>query len=52
MDFDESFLPFYIPDSALWWGPAVGLLTGGVGSLVPAWMACRVRVATVFARMG
>jgi putative ABC transport system permease protein len=52
MEFAESFLPLYIPDHALWWGPAVGMLTGAAGSLVPAWLACRVRVATVFARLG
>jgi putative ABC transport system permease protein len=51
MDNNNSILPVFIPDSALWWGPAVGVLTGLVGSLVPAWSACRVQVSTVFARV-
>jgi putative ABC transport system permease protein len=46
-----SVLPLYIPQDALWWGPAVGMLTGLIGSLVPAWAACRVKVSTVFARV-
>jgi putative ABC transport system permease protein len=51
-DFADFVLPLYIPDRALWWGPVVGILTGWAGSLLPAWMACRVHVATVFARVG
>jgi putative ABC transport system permease protein len=42
--------PVDIPPQALWWCPLTGLLTALIGSLVPAWMACRVRAAQVFAR--
>ena len=48
---NDAVLPVYIPDRALWWGPAIGVATGLVGSLVPAWGACRVRVSEVFARV-
>jgi putative ABC transport system permease protein len=51
MDNSGSILPVYVPAGALWWGPAVGALTGWAGSLAPAWAACRVQVATVFARV-
>jgi len=51
MNNNDAILPVYIPDSALWWGPAIGVATGLVGSLVPAWGACRVRVSEVFARV-
>jgi putative ABC transport system permease protein len=40
----------WVPDSALWWGPVVGAMTALAGSFVPAWNACKVRVAEVFAR--
>jgi putative ABC transport system permease protein len=40
----------WVPDSALWWGPAVGGLAALAGSFVPAWTACKVRVSEVFAR--
>ena len=51
MNNNDAVLPVYIPDRALWWGPAIGVATGLVGSLVPAWGACRVRVSEVFARV-
>jgi putative ABC transport system permease protein len=51
LDNADSFLPVFIPDRAFWWGPAVGLLTGLAGSLMPAWDACRTRVSAVFARL-
>jgi putative ABC transport system permease protein len=51
MNNNDAILPVYIPDSALWWGPSIGVATGLVGSLVPAWGACRVRVSEVFARV-
>ncbi len=46
------FGTFYIPVRAIWWGLAVGSATALIGSLVPAWIACRVRVAEIFARVG
>ncbi|MBI1899778.1 MAG: ABC transporter permease [Planctomycetia bacterium] len=45
------FGKFYVPAAAFWWGTAVGAGTALVGSLLPAWTACRVRVAQVFARV-
>jgi len=42
---------FYIPDASLWWGLAVGGGAALLGSCVPAWTACRVRVSEVFARV-
>jgi putative ABC transport system permease protein len=46
------FGAFFIPTSALWWGPIVGTLAAFSGSIVPALQAQRVRVADVFARIG
>ncbi|MCS7305620.1 MAG: FtsX-like permease family protein [Thermoguttaceae bacterium] len=46
------FGTFYIPVRSLGWGVAVGASTALIGSLVPAWIACRVRVAEIFARVG
>jgi len=46
------FSTFYIPAQAMGWGLAVGAATALIGSLVPAWIACRVRVAEIFARVG
>ncbi len=42
--------PIDVPIQALWWCPATGVLTSLAGSVVPAWLACRVQVAKVFAR--
>jgi putative ABC transport system permease protein len=39
-----------IPVQVLWWCPGAGLLTGLAGSAAPAWSACRVKAAQVFAR--
>jgi putative ABC transport system permease protein len=39
-----------VPFQVLWWCPAAGLLTGLAGSLAPAWSACRIAPAQVFAR--
>jgi len=46
------FSTFYIPERAIWWGLGVGAATALIGSLIPAWIACRVRVAEIFARVG
>ena len=46
------FPKFMIPSEAWWWGLAVGGGTAFLGSFVPAWNACRVKVSEVFARVG
>jgi putative ABC transport system permease protein len=51
VDNSASFLPVYVPKEALWWGGALGALAAVAGSLLPAWLACRVKVAEVFARI-
>jgi putative ABC transport system permease protein len=40
----------FVPDSALWWGPALGASAALAGSFAPAWTACRIKVFEVFAR--
>jgi len=45
------FGAFRIPISALWWGVGIGTGTALVGSLVPAWSACTVKVSDVFAKV-
>jgi putative ABC transport system permease protein len=45
------FGAFFIPKMALVWGLLVGGGTALVGTFVPAWTACRVRVTEVFARV-
>jgi putative ABC transport system permease protein len=44
--------PFPVPLQAVLWGGSVGGVTALLGSLLPAWTACSVRPAQVFARMG
>ncbi len=46
------FPKFMISGEAWWWGLAVGGGTAFLGSFVPAWNACRVKVSEVFARVG
>jgi putative ABC transport system permease protein len=43
---------FPVPAQAILWGGGVGGATALIGSLVPAWTACSVRAAQVFARVG
>lgn len=51
--FPIAFFPkFMIPADAWWWGLAVGGGTAFLGSFVPSWTACRVKVSEVFARVG
>jgi putative ABC transport system permease protein len=45
---DYNTSPVHIPESALWWGPAVGGLGALAGSVIPAWSACKVKVSQVF----
>lgn len=42
---------FFIPDAALWWGPAVGTFASLIGSIIPAWSARSVKVTDVFSRV-
>lgn len=50
--FPIAFFPkFDIPIDALWWGPAVGGAAAILGSISPAWQACRVKVSEVFAKV-
>ncbi len=50
--FPIAFFPaFFVPLAALWWGPLVGGSAAFVGSVIPAWNACRVKVTDVFARV-
>jgi putative ABC transport system permease protein len=50
--FPIAFFPsFLIDDSALWWGPAVGGGAALLGSVWPAWSACRVKVSDVFSKV-
>jgi putative ABC transport system permease protein len=51
LDNTDAFLPVYVPEIALLWGPLIGALTALAGSLVPAWAACKVQASAVFARL-
>jgi ABC-type antimicrobial peptide transport system permease subunit len=42
---------FLIPESALWWGPALGAAAALAGSILPAWAASSVKPAEVFAKV-
>ena len=42
---------FLIPMDALWWGTAMGAAAALAGSFLPAWSACNVKVADVFAKV-
>ena len=44
--------PFPVPWQAVLWGASVGGGTALIGSALPAWTACSVRVSQVFARVG
>jgi len=46
------FDTFMIPLEALYWGAGVGAVAALVGSAVPAWFACHVKPAEVFAKVG
>jgi putative ABC transport system permease protein len=50
--FPIAFFPaFLIPTEALGWGPMLGGVTAFCGSILPAWSACRVKVAEVFSKI-
>jgi putative ABC transport system permease protein len=44
--------PFPVPWQAVLWGGGVGGATALVGSILPAWTACRIKASQVFARVG
>ena len=46
------FDTFLIPVNAIGWGTAVGAGAALAGSVFPAWFACRVKPAEVFAKVG
>lgn len=50
--FRIGFFPvFRIPESAFFWGIAIGSLTSLLGSIVPAWTARSVKVSEVFSKV-
>lgn len=52
LPFQIAFFPrFLVPISCLWWGAAMGAGTAFAGSVIPAWTACSVNVANVFAKV-
>ncbi|HWL07427.1 MAG TPA: ABC transporter permease [Planctomicrobium sp.] len=52
LKFPISFFgTFLIPEAAFWWGVAVGGGTALIGSIVPAWSACSIRVSEAFSRV-
>jgi putative ABC transport system permease protein len=52
LKFPIAFFPtFLIPINALWWGLGVGAATALVGSLLPSWTACSVKVSEIFAKV-
>jgi putative ABC transport system permease protein len=48
--YSDNPIDIDIPMAVLWWCPGAGLLTGLAGSVAPAWSACRLKAAQVFAR--
>jgi putative ABC transport system permease protein len=50
--FPIAFFPrFLVPFHAFFWGAALGLLSGFVGSFLPAWSARSVKVSEVFSKV-
>jgi putative ABC transport system permease protein len=50
--FPIAFFPtFLIPIDALWWGFCIGAGTALVGSILPSWTACSVKVSEVFSKV-
>jgi hypothetical protein len=48
---DEFYPDFPVTVHAFWWGLAAGSFTALVGSFLPSWSVCSVRVSEVFARV-
>jgi putative ABC transport system permease protein len=52
LKFPIAFFPsFLIPADAWWWGPAIGGAAALLGSALPAWSACTVKVTDVFSKV-
>jgi len=50
--FPIAFFPrFLVPFHAFFWGASIGLLSGFVGSFLPAWSARSVKVSEVFSKV-
>jgi putative ABC transport system permease protein len=47
----NSVFPIYIPASALWWGPVIGIVTALAGSVSSVSNAVRLQTAAVFSRV-
>ncbi|MEZ6143357.1 MAG: ABC transporter permease [Zavarzinella sp.] len=45
------FGKFFIPENALWWGPAVGLGAAVIGTILPAINVYYIKVTNVFSRI-
>jgi putative ABC transport system permease protein len=45
------FGKFFIPENALWWGPAIGGITSLIGSILPSATAYRIKASQVFSRV-
>jgi putative ABC transport system permease protein len=45
------FGKFFIPENALWWGPAIGGVTSLIGSILPSATAYRIKASQVFSRV-
>jgi putative ABC transport system permease protein len=45
------FGKFFIPENALWWGPAIGGATALIGSVLPSITAYRIKASQVFSRV-
>jgi putative ABC transport system permease protein len=45
------FGKFFIPENALWWGPAIGGVTALIGSVLPSISAYRIKASQVFSRV-
>jgi putative ABC transport system permease protein len=48
--YSDNPIDIDVPIQALWWCPVAGFLSGLIGSVLPAWSACRLKAAQVFAR--
>src|SRR5262245_47851916 len=45
------FGKFFVPENALWWGPAIGGVTALIGSILPSISAYGIKASQVFSRV-
>jgi putative ABC transport system permease protein len=45
------FGKFFIPENALWWGPAIGGITSLIGAIIPSVNTYRIKASQVFSRV-